>query len=250
MFALTALHIAFCRPARRDEYHAIADRHYERALALFTPEVANIRSENCYAVMVAVQLICFISCARGPQPGEYLAFGDHGKSDWLVMFRGIRTTTENVDMQQFAMSHILAVRANGRPLPLSDEPFEYKTQLRELRDYVAFLAQPSECEEYVHAADILHECYVNRYTGVDGEYHMGFTWLYQMTDEFLERLQRHDVIPLILYAHFVVLMHDMERFWYLRGWTHHVMRGIYEALPAENKSWIRWPMAMVGWIAP
>jgi hypothetical protein len=98
--------------------------------------------------------------------------------------------------------------------------------------------------------DILQECYSSRYEGVDSEYHVAFAWLYKMSDDFLDRLQQRQTIPLIIYAHFVVLMHEMERFWYMKGWTHHVMRGIFEALSREETAWIRWPMARVGWIAP
>lgn len=36
----------------------------------------------------------------------------------------------------------------------------------------------------------------------------------------------------------------------MKGWTHHVMSGIFEALATEHRAWIRWPMTTVGWIAP
>jgi hypothetical protein len=96
-FALTALHLAHCRPDRREQYVATADHHYERALILFASEIANLSPSNSDAVLVAVQMICFVSWGRGPQPGEYLAFGQDKKSDWLVMFRGIRTTLASIE---------------------------------------------------------------------------------------------------------------------------------------------------------
>lgn len=96
MFALTAFHLASCRPDRQGEYTAKAEFHYSRALAMVTPEIANLGADNCDAVLLSVQLICFVALARGPQPGEYLAFGEHGRSEWLVMFRGIRTTLDSL----------------------------------------------------------------------------------------------------------------------------------------------------------
>jgi hypothetical protein len=71
-----------------------------------------------------------------------------------------------------------------------------------------------------------------------------------MTDGFLEALQRHGAVPLVLYAHFAVLMNDMEAFWYMRGWTAHVLNGIWGILRDEDRVWIRWPMAVVGYIPP
>jgi hypothetical protein len=249
MFALTALQLAHCRPDREAEYRATADHHYERALADVTRSMKNISSGNCDAILISVQLICFVNWARGPQPGDYLAFADRGTSDWLLMFRGIRTTLESFGRENFK-THASAVESRSRPLPPMHEPLGYQKQLAELREHVSATSSPSESEANVRAMDILQECYSNRYKGVDSEYHVVFAWLYKMSDDFLDHLQQRDVIPLTIYAHFVVLMHEMERFWYMKGWTHHVMRGIFEALSREQTAWIRWPMARVGWIAP
>ena len=250
IFAFTALHLSYCRPDRREEYVETADHHYSRALALVTPEIANISPDNCDAVLTSVQMICFIGWARGPQPGEYLAFGDHGKSEWLAMFRGVRTTVESISSKQFKKTLAPAKRMKGRLLVPSDEPYEYEKQLQELRAHIEFASEPSELADDLRSVDVLLELFTSRYGGKDGEYHVVFGWLYRMSISFLERLQERSPIPLILYAHFVVLMHDIERFWYMEGWTHHVMSGIFGALPEECKVWVRWPMASVGWIAP
>jgi hypothetical protein len=250
MFSLTAFHLAKCRPLRREEYIATAEYHYERALALVTPEIANINPSNCDAVLVSVQLICFVSWARGPQTGEYLAFGNHGRSEWLVMFRGIRTTLNIMGRDSFSKTHAPAVRAKGRPLPPPGVPFEYEQQMQELQEHVTYVSELSDRDDNVHAMEVLQEIYANRFGGTDGEYHLVFGWLYRMRDEFLDRLQQLEPLTLIIYAHFIILMQDMEKFWYMKGWTHHVMSGIFEALPLEHRAWIRWPMATVGWIAP
>jgi hypothetical protein len=249
MFALTALQLTHCRSNREAEYSAKADHHYERALADVTRSMKNISLENCDAILISVQLICFVNWARGPQSGDYLAFAYHGTSDWLVMFRGIRTTLESFGRENFK-THARATISKSRPLPPMSEPLGYEKQLADLLEHVSATSPFSEREANVRAVDILQECYSSRYEGVDSEYHVAFAWLYKMSDDFLDQLQQRHTIPLIIYAHFVVLMHEMERFWYMKGWTHHVMRGIFEALSREETAWIRWPMARVGWIAP
>lgn len=251
MFALTALHLAHCRPDRRVQYTATADRHYERALTLVTPVLANLSSENCDAVLVAVQMICFISWGRGPQPGEYLAFGREKRSDWLVMFRGIRTTLSSIESSQFTKSHAPDIRRKGRPLPAQEAPDQYERQLDELREHVDFVTKDTTChKEDLKSVDILREMFDNRYKGIDGEYHVSFGWLFRMTDGFLDRLQQRDPIPMIIYAHFVVLIRVLEQFWYMQGWTHHVMNGIWDLLPREHRPWLDWPIKSVGWIKP
>jgi hypothetical protein len=251
MFALTALHLAHCRPGRRTNYTETADHHYERALLLVTPEIANLSPTNCDAVLVAVQMICFISWGRGPQPGEYLAFGRDKPSDWLIMFRGIRTTLGSIQTQQFVKTHVPAKKSHNRPLPAQDVPEGYPEQLDELREHVASISRdtPSHQED-IEAVDILREMYDNRYQGVDAEYHVAFGWLYRMTEGFLERLQQHDPISVIIYAHFVVLIRALEQFWYMQGWTHHIIAGIWDLMPREHRAWLDWPIKRIGWIKP
>ncbi|KAI2476584.1 Zn2-C6 fungal-type DNA-binding domain [Pyrenophora tritici-repentis] len=164
IFAFTALHLAHCRPNRKEEYIAISDRHYERALVLVTPEIAKLSPENCDAVLVAVQMICFISWGRGPQPGEYLAFGRDKRSDWLMMFRGIRMTLASIGCPQFVKTHAPATRARGRPLPTQEVLEGYEKHLEELREHVEFVSKDTSSHgDNILAVDILREMYDNRY---------------------------------------------------------------------------------------
>ena len=100
----------------------------------------------------------------------------------------------------------------------------------------------------IHAFDILLECYEKRYGGVDAEHNLVFGWLFRIEDEFLEALQRFDAVPLVLYSHFAVLMNDMEQTWYMKGWTSHVLQGIWSNLEDKDKVHMKWPMEIVGWI--
>jgi hypothetical protein len=166
------------------------------------------------------------------------------------MFRGIRTTLESFGRHSFTKTHATTVRSKARPLPQMAEPLTYDVQLSELHEHVSVTSPATTSEENVRAVQVLQECYTSRYGGVDSEYHVVFAWLYKMSEDFLHRLQQRDAIPLVIYAHFVVLMNEMEKFWYMKGWTHHIMGGVFEALGSEHVPWIRWPMARVGYIAP
>lgn len=250
VFAITALHLAYCRPTRRDEYLRQADHHYSAALPDVTAELAHLNQDNCDAVLISVQIICFITWARGPQPGEYLAFGENGRSEWLVMFRGIRTTIESLGYESFVKSHAPSIRAKAKPLPPNPAAPAYKEPLADLRDYIQYGSSPSLLETNRYAFDKLLECYNNRYGGVDGEYHVVFAWLYKMQDDFLEALQQHDSVALVIYAHFAVLMNDLECFWYMKGWTAHVLSGIWSILRDEDRVHARWAISVVGWIPP
>ncbi|EUC47812.1 hypothetical protein COCMIDRAFT_89056 [Bipolaris oryzae ATCC 44560] len=251
MLAFTALHLAYSRPHRKEEYVAMADRHYERALVLVTPQITNLNPENSDAILLAEQLICFISWGRGPQPGEYLAFGRDKKSDWLVMFRGIRATSSNVELLQSERPSAAAANGILPPLPPLEEPEDYEKQLESLMAFVRSMSKDTPgYRNDVEAVYILREMYENRYRSGEGEYHVSFGWLYRVSDDFLERLQQHDPVPMIIYAHFVVLVRILEQFWYMQGWTHHIVSGIWDLLPTEYRAWLDWPIKRIGWIRP
>lgn len=247
MFALTASQLAVCRVDQKDRYVALADQHYEMALTNVTHAMANIDKDNSEAVFLSVQLICFVNWAKGPKEGEYLAFGRRGRSDWLIMFRGVRTISQAFRQHNPPRKSDAGI-LKARPLPSLHEPDGWESQLSEIYEHISTVSAPSEHDENVQAVEILKECFTSRYHGGDSEYHVVFAWLYRMSDDFLDRMQQHESIPLVLYAHFVVLMQEMERFWYMKDWTKHCMSGIYEALSKEYRPWIKWPMAKIGWI--
>jgi hypothetical protein len=249
LFAITALHLAYCRPTRHDEYTAKADRHYAKALPLVASELAHVNEHNCDAVLLSVQLISSISWARGPRAGEFLAFGAKERSECLVMFRGIRTTVEVLGYDAFTTSLAPALCMSGKPLSHATRP-AFERPLGNLRDYIQRASSPSHLASNLYALDLLLECFGNRYNGIDAEYHMAFTWLFRLEEDFLEAMQKHDTIPLILYAHFAVLLNDMEGIWYMKGWATHVLSGIWDIVRDEDKVHLRWPIGIVGWIPP
>lgn len=210
--------------------------------------MSHINRDNCDAVLLAVQLVVLFNWAQGPRPGEYLAFGTR-HSDWLTVFRGVRTTIETLGPEAFS-THASGLRARGKPLPPPDPLIEFQQPLDELREYVTYNSLPSSLPINLHSLENLIEIYNDRYSGNNSEYHVIFAWLYRMKEEFLEALQRHNAVPLVIYAHFVVLVFEMERFWYMKGWSTHVLSGIWEILRDEDRICIRWPCAVVGWLPP
>lgn len=249
IFAITALHLAECRPARKEGYIRLANRHYEQAVPLVSSELSRLNAQNCDAVFLSVELISLIGWARGPQPGDFLAFGANRMSETLIMFRGIRTTIELLDYDAFTRSFTAQKNTRGRPLTHIVR-LAYEQPLDNLRDYIEHASPSGQLDSNMSAMDLLQLCFSNRYNGVDSEYHDVFAWLFQVEDQFLDALQRHDAVPLVMYAHFAVLLKDIECHWYMKGWTTHVLEGIWHVLPDKDRVYLRWSIGTIGWIPP
>ncbi|KAL6236691.1 hypothetical protein BDW75DRAFT_206245, partial [Aspergillus navahoensis] len=92
LFTLSALHLAFLNPEKRDEYIREADKHFTFGVRSVTAVLAldTLDSDNCQQIYIAAVMICFAYFARGPRDGDYLVFNAKGKSEWLVLLHGVR----------------------------------------------------------------------------------------------------------------------------------------------------------------
>ncbi|KAB8265736.1 hypothetical protein BDV32DRAFT_158089 [Aspergillus pseudonomiae] len=77
-----------------NNYHVVAERHYNIAIREVAVAVPRLNKENCHAIYTAAVHIFIGSLAMGPRPGEYMAFRDDGQPGFLSLFIGVRTVLE------------------------------------------------------------------------------------------------------------------------------------------------------------
>lgn len=76
-----------------------------------------------------------------------------------------------------------------------------------------------------------------------------FTWLHQLSQEYLNLLKTKDNEALCVFAFFCVLLKRLEHNWWIEGWGVHVISQIYALLDEAHRPWIRWPIEEIGWVA-
>lgn len=70
-------------------------------------------------------------------------------------------------------------------------------------------------------------------------------WGARMPPEFAERLAQMDVVPLVLVAHWCMILPQIKHYWWVQGWVDRTMREIGEVLPQEYREWFDWPMGRI-----
>ncbi|CZR62739.1 related to C6 finger domain protein [Phialocephala subalpina] len=263
LLTLSALHLARLRPEKKDQYLAQAEHHHTIALRGATPDLANLNDSNCQAIYAASILICFCTLARGPHEGEYLGFSKHGDSQYLVSFRGVKAIIES--HQETLHSTILSpiiesitAHNHQRGIWKRDVIPEYKIPMEKLRAFISigsFLTDVTTLNAYLRAFDTLLQAFAGVYEGmIDASdetslsSHIVFAWMYRMSDEFAQGLREKHPLALALFAHYMVLLKELEYGWAMEGWAHHVLGGIYGFLDEEHRLWIEWPMKETGYI--
>lgn len=240
------------------------DHHYTTAVREVSNSIPHLSKTNCHAIYVSAVFICFCSFGMGPRAGEYLVFNDtKGTVEWLILLGGVRSIVEHsrevlsVDLTSPHTSN----SSSTRPL---FETFENQNDIHTEWQSCYEHLQMVLCHEipasdfrypiYHRALDALASSFDKVYSGTvtnkGDKWALIFRWLYTLPGIFASDLQQREPLALLLFSPFVVLLKEMEGYWFVRGWPEHVMSGLYQYLNVEQRASIRWQMERVGWNPP
>ena len=255
--ALSAFHLSRRSPERRYACLAQAEKHETIALQAITPILPCLNSMNCEALYAASTLICFCYLAKGPQPGEFIAFSETGNAQWLILLGGTRSilSSKRAELQSAVFEPMAQESALHEPVKSKrDLVPAYRKPLEELRLYIEGKSSTDEMGARIclRMLDTLASSFRNIYdpiseSGLDDRRHSPevFGWLYRLPDEFCQLLKDKHQAALVILAHFVVILKELDHFWFMKGWAEHVMAGIHSYIGKENEDLIKWPMQQI-----
>ena len=254
IYEFSALDIARQRPSKEAYYRSLAEQHSFAGLRGATDLIRRMDENDCHAIYTSSTLACINFFAKGPQEGEYLFFSESGPPQWLPLIWGIRTIIDMVGLEKIVTG------------PLGKRPDEPPRQANELGaqlfkcprldwiDYFeglqTFVAASTDRDSALDldALQKLTWCYTAMHGKEDGTFLSDanqqnlFIWPYQLHEKFAERIQTKKPIPLIITAHFALLLQNYEYIWFVKGWSDHVITGVSRHLDSEYQHWLRWPI--------
>jgi hypothetical protein len=199
---------------------------YDAALSKAQVEMENITEANCTAIYIFSTITCFYSMA---QNGELALRADHIerlKGDntdllsWVFLFRGPKTflklpyntilhTGELAPIFEQGSKRALRVRA----YPICD----LSSIIDELRGIV-----PDSKEQVIYTDTIKHlqksfHAVFGR-SSTEIETTDIFVWLFDASDEFMDRLRRHEGPAIAIFICFSLLVSQLQGVWWAKGW--------------------------------
>ncbi|EPE25824.1 Zn2/Cys6 DNA-binding protein [Glarea lozoyensis ATCC 20868] len=255
--ALAAFHLGRTNPERRAKYIALAEKHETIALQGVTTVLPGLDSMNCEALYAAATLICFCYLAKGPQSGEFIAFSETGNIQWLILLGGVRSIMDSKRAELYAavLGPIQEASASYKPAKRKrDSVPDYVQPLEELRRHIESRAATYSfdagiclkvLDNLVKSFHAVYERIIR--TGEDDRRHSPqvFGWLYRLPPEFTQLLIEKCSAGLIILAHFVVLLKEIDYYWFIEGWAEHMMSGIKNILGKEHETLIEWPIRQI-----
>ncbi|KAM0140711.1 hypothetical protein ACHAP3_002387 [Botrytis cinerea] len=252
LMALSALHIAYYKPEKRDLYVSRATFHHQKALAVAIPMMSDVNDENCIPLYVFTSLTLVYSIARPRKPLDLLIVGENDVSDWVSLLRGARALSDHAPDLAHHGSLSPMFRAGGRRDRLRNDQITPPNE--DLINLAKFLSQsttdPHDLEAYTQSIDELQKSFV---VLVNRDLHNFeptdmFIWPYRVHDHYLVLLRQRNAGALTIYAYFVVLLKYLDSHWWMKGWSEYLIAQIWGLLDDEHRLWIRGPIEEIGWI--
>lgn len=250
ILAISALHLSHLRPHMSDHYAHIAAQHQDAALSCFRLVMAKMDQSNCDAFFALSSLIVvygFESPKAADSLGMFTYNGEHS-DEWLPLIRGVNSILQTVfpwikngRLSGLLHDHDRGPTETGIPAILDD-------QLKQLE---SFCNNVKGGEEAIIACRTavgqLQHCFVrmNNKMPYECEVSLAFLWPVMIPEYFLSMLNQKRPEALIILAHYCVIVHHLDDYWWMRGWAMRIIENIHRELDDEWRYWLQWPTSAI-----
>jgi hypothetical protein len=261
ILAVSALHLAHFKPAKRDFYVAQAMQLHQTALGVAMSILPHVTADNCSALYIFSVLTCIFALARPRSPDDFLLVGEAGIAEWLFLLRGTRSilnlASETLHSSTLApifsvgmRREELHVRASDSPNSSTNNNEEEEDHLSSLQSYINITTTPPHTHIYTTAISGLRRSYAVAADCGPRNYELSdaFIWAFRVSDEYLSLLRQRAPEALAILAYFCVLLKRLDGHWWTEGCSVHLVERIYYLLDEEQRLWIRWPIEEIGWV--
>jgi hypothetical protein len=222
LLALSAAHLRYSKREEHEKYATYAAYHQNFALRYFRTAILDITKENCAAIFSAAALFSLITMASISHPVEAASEDSVTSLDdilaLVVLTRGVRDILEPV--KAWIQLTPLANMIHGYKLldyAACVLPEEAQLQLTKLHEMVtSSTAQSPSAHACADAMAHLEKSFKDRIFLINiGEPETGgvMRWMTEISSDFFSLLRSRDVTAMIIFAHYVILVQNLETRW-------------------------------------
>ncbi|KAJ0122131.1 hypothetical protein J7T55_002643 [Diaporthe amygdali] len=226
LLALSALHLAQIRPESRQSYWATGVHLYQEALGKAQAEMEHVTAKNCTELYIFSTMTCFYSLAQNCELARRLDQGENVDDEemdllsWVFLLRGNRAlilpphgivlhTGVLAPMFEAGGKRATKLRAYSTP--------DKGSIMEELCDIV-----PDDAEQAIYrdAVQHLQQAFHAVYNQPGGDIQTTelFVWVFEVSDEYMERLKREEGPALAIFICYSLLVGNFKGRWWSEGW--------------------------------
>ncbi|KAL5320072.1 hypothetical protein ACEPPN_013132 [Leptodophora sp. 'Broadleaf-Isolate-01'] len=251
ILAVSALHLARLRPERSKVYVPYSLQQYQAALQEAATILPEVTAENCTALQLSAVLTLIYTFGSPQKPPYFVDVGGSRAPEWLSLFRGIKAIAESSSDTLFSGPLAPLFQAGKEREKLRETFTGGIEHLGELRHVILdTVSDDSKAQTYMCTIDGLEKSFAVMHSWPAGTCEMTdvFVWLFDLSEEYLELLKEWTQESLAIFAYLSVLFQRIECYWWMEGWSVHLISQLYPLLDEEHRLWIRWPIEQIGWI--
>lgn len=256
ILATSALHLAHLCPEQRQAYWRKAAVHQNRALELLHITMEHPTRDNADALFV-FSLIIFYLASAAPSTAEDLMDEEPlGPAIHTIhMLRGVRMILEAVKhwVEQGPLAQVLRWHPGHIP---SNPTFRHPDTEEHFSKLLIFCSttpnlnndtEMDDVEIYAAAASSLRASFLKVESVPQGDPNTPpiWHWAVRLPATFVERLKEQHPVPLVLLAHWCVILLQARNYWWVGSWVDRTMGEIEGCIIQEHRSWLEWPIEKI-----
>ncbi|KAJ6014315.1 hypothetical protein N7540_008906 [Penicillium herquei] len=254
ILALAALHIARYNQGRRHSLLPYAIECHSRSVSKATPLIPGVTPQNSSSLYIFGILTLFYNLARPLEQSDEQSSSNKIIPEWLYLIRGIDTVVmaEGSAVNSSPVALIFKSTWGSMEYWQSHTPEKYLS-LKELEEKISTetRADTEQREILMGTMQALNRSYSFLYGPVfsDQDKLRGFyQWLFEIQEPYLALVKSGDNAALCVLGFYAVLLKDLERYWWMEGWSVRLIKRIHMLLDGEHRLWIRWAIEEIGWV--
>ena len=250
ILAITALHLSSLRPDRQTYWNHVAAKQQDAALSSFRTIMSRMGESNCEALLAMSSLIVVYGFESPKNADSLGMFNYNGRDsdEWLPLIRGVNSIIMSV------WPWIKTSRLRGllhdhiQEPPQTELPGVLNEQFSHLENMCNRTTGGAEAvTAYKAALETLRVCFVrmNNRPPYECEISIAFLWPVMIPQEYIRLLNEKRPEGLVILAHYCVILHHLDDYWWVKGWARHIINNIHRELDNDWLYYIDWPINVI-----
>ena len=264
ILSLSALHLAHLDTSCRRRRLRDAAQHHNEALKGFRECIDQMKDDASDALFACASLnIVYVFGMFGrvydDDASDVTAASRKQRTlggEWIPMIRGVDAVLKPIYLRVRTgpLAPLLNI-GNWDDIDPDNNPLPEDEYFRSLQ---ALWSEDSGAEVYDKALYVLRKCCkyvkqpgtttaeVHAQWGYNGRWAGPMIWLYFSPEEVFLPLHQRQPAALLIFAYFGALLHELEGYWFMKGWGYDIVNVVDELLGDYWSNWTEWPKQAVG----
>ena len=255
ILAMSALHLAHLRPEQKRMYRERAAMHQDQALRGQQKALSKPTRENADALFAFTLVITYLAFAAVDTRESANDGPLRRVIQCLHMLRGVAAIHPAV--MHFVEEGPLAPILSIHPGTFKSSPLFRDTHTESHFSKLLVFAstngdvnddqQMNDTESYAAAASSLRASFLKVEAIPEGQPTTPpiWAWATRLSATFMIRVGERNAVPLVLVAHWCVLLAQVHHYWFIQGWIDQAMGEITSCLATQFHTWLNWPNAKI-----